>query len=67
MLLSGNVQQPENHCTTSGNERQLCEGLLTAADCLESLKNMETSKTPGTEAIPAEFQKAFNWNNIKPF
>ena len=45
---------------------KLCEGLLTAAECLESLKTMESNKTPGTDGIPAEFYKVF-WNDIKSF
>ena len=56
----------ENHCTISDEERKLCEGLLTAAECLESLKTMESNKTPGTDGIPVEFYKVF-WNDIKPF
>jgi len=49
--------QKENHCTVSDDERKLCEGLLTAARCLESLKTMESNKTPGTDGIPVEFYK----------
>ena len=37
-----------------------------ARECLESLKNMESNKTPGTDGIPVEFYKVF-WNDIKPF
>lgn len=47
--------QQENHCTISDDERKLCEDLLTAAEYLESLKTMESNKTPGTDRIPAEF------------
>ena len=39
---------------------------MTAAECLESLKTMESNKTPGTDGIPADFYKVF-WNDIKPF
>ena len=42
------------------------ESLLTARECLESLKNMESNKTPGTDGVPVEFYKVF-WNDIKPF
>ena len=49
--------QKENHCTISDEERKLCEGLLTAAEFLESLKTMESNKTPGTDGIPVEFYK----------
>ena len=46
--------QQGNQCTIS-DERNLCEGLLTARECLESLKNMESNKTPGTDGILVEF------------
>ena len=58
--------QQNNQCKINDDERQLCEGLLTAAECLESLKTMESNKTPGTDGIPAEFYKVF-WNDIKSF
>jgi len=51
--------QQENHCTISDDERKLCEGLLTAAECLGSLKTMESNKTPGADGIPVEFYKVF--------
>ena len=58
--------QQGNQCIISDDEKRLCEGLLTARECLESLKNMESNKTPGTDGIPVEFYKVF-WNDIKPF
>jgi len=58
--------QQENHCAISDDERKLCEGLLTATECLASLKSMESNKTPGTDGIPAKFYKVF-WNDVKPF
>ena len=58
--------QQNNQCKISDDERKLCEGLLTAAECLESLKTMESNKTPGTDGITAEFYKIF-WNEIKSF
>ena len=36
-----------------------CEGPLTLAEYLESLKTMKTGKSPGTDGIPAEFYKVF--------
>ena len=39
-----------------------CEGLLTE-ECLESLKSMESNKSPGSEDLPAEFYKVF-WNDV---
>ena len=58
--------QQGNQCTISDDERRVCEGLLTARECLESLKNRESKKTPGTDGIPVKFYKVF-WNDIKPF
>ena len=40
-----------------------CEGLLTEAECLESLKSMESNKSPGSDGLPAEFYKVF-WNDV---
>ena len=47
------------------NEQQQkqCEGFLTASECLESLKSMESNKSPGSDGLPAEFYKVF-WNDI---
>ena len=44
-------------------ERKQCEGFLTASECLESLKLMESNKSPGSNCLPAEFYKVF-WNDI---
>lgn len=41
------------------NQKEFCEGLLSATECLESLKTMESGKSPGTDGIPAEFYKVF--------
>ena len=62
-----NKNEPRrNQCTISDDERKLCECLLTARECLESLKNMESNKIPGTDGIPVEFYKVF-WNDINLF
>ena len=52
-------------CYLNDIEREQCEGLVTAAECLESLKTMESNKTPGIDGISADFYKVF-WNDIKP-
>ena len=44
-------------------EQKECEGFLTASECLESLKSMESNKSPGSDGLPAEFYKVF-WNDI---
>ena len=43
-------------------EQNECEGLLTEVECLESLKSTESNKSPGSEGLPAEFDKVF-WND----
>jgi len=40
-------------------EQESCEGLLTKTECLNTLKNMECNKTPGSDGLPAEFYKVF--------
>ena len=46
-------------------DQKLCKGPLTEAECFESLKSMESNKSPGTDGLPVEFYKVF-WihNNI---
>ena len=48
------------------DDKQECEGLLTAKECLEAVKLMESGKSPGTDGLPAEFYKVF-WNDISPY
>ena len=47
-------------------EQKHCKGLLTASECLESLKSMESNKSPGSDSLPAEFYKVF-WNDINQY
>ena len=44
-------------------EQKQCEDFLTASECLESLKLMESNKSPRSDGLPAEFYKVF-WNDI---
>ena len=41
------------------------EGLLTEKECLDAVKSMESSKSPGTDSLPAEFYKVF-WKDVSP-
>ena len=62
-----NIFFPEVPETKLGNnKKESCEGLLSATECLESLKTMESGKSPGTDGIPAEFYKVF-WDDLSPF
>ena len=45
------------------DDQQVCDGLLTKAECEEALKSMNVDKTPGTDGLPVEFFKAF-WDDI---
>ena len=47
-------------------EQESCEGLLTKAECLKALKDMECNKTPGSDGLPADFYKVF-WNDITDY
>ena len=48
------------------DEKEDCEGLLTKAECLQAVKNMEPDKTPGSDGLPADFYKVF-WNDISDY
>ena len=60
----GNIFFPEENTVMLDEQGQNeCEGLLTEAECLESLKSMESNKSPGSDGLPAEFYKVF-WNDV---
>ena len=44
-------------------KRSYCEGDLSPAECLNVLKGLQSSKTPGTDGLNAEFYKFF-WKDI---
>ena len=54
----GNMFFPDgNTLILNEQEQKQCEGFLTASECLESLKSMESNKSPRRDGLPAEF-----WN-----
>ena len=53
----------ENTVMLDEQEQNECVGLLTEAECLESLKSMESNKSPESDGLPAEFYKIF-WNDV---
>ena len=58
---------PENNkIKLNYNQQMSCEGLLSAEECLESLKTMKSGKAPGTDGLPAEIYKIF-WNDVSTF
>ena len=52
-----------NTLLLEAHEHKECEGLLTEAECLESLKSMGANKSLGSDGLPAEFYKVF-WKDI---
>ena len=40
--------------------------LLTKAECLQTVKNVEPDKSPGTDGLPADFYKVF-WNDLSDY
>ena len=58
---------PENHkIKLNYNQKMSCKGLLSAAECLQSLKTTESGKSPGTDGLSEEFYKMF-WNDVSSF
>ena len=48
----------------SQEQTEMCEGLVTEAECAVALKNMKNGKSPGCDGFTVEFYKVF-WNQIK--
>ena len=46
-------------------QKVACEGMVTLAECFESLKSFKPNKSPGSDGLPAEFYLAF-WTDIGP-
>ena len=44
-------------------KQDLCEGLITAEECLAALKTIQPNKSPGTDGLTAEFYLRF-WTDI---
>ena len=55
--------QQENETFLTPDDQQVCDGLLTKAECEEALKSINADKTPGTDGLPVEFYRAF-WDDI---
>ena len=49
--------------TLTEDEKHLCEGDITAEECLYAVKNLKDNKSPGLDGIPGEFYKIL-WPEI---
>ena len=58
-FLNNNLLTPLNE-----DQSKKCEGLLTEQECYQALKDMDNSKTPGSDGFSSEFYKFF-WESIK--
>ena len=51
-----------DHCrlpTLNEDVKQICEGVLTKAECFKALRTFKNGKSPGNDALTAEFYQAF--------
>ena len=46
------------------DQKQRCEGQLTANECVEALKKFNKNKSPGTDGLTAEFYQLRFWNEL---
>ena len=53
----------DNCLQLSLDQKESCEGPLTADECLTALKTMKSGKSPGSDGFPSEFYKVF-WADI---
>jgi len=53
----------QEHPSLNDIYEKKCKGLLSEKECLEALKTMEPSKSPGTDSLPAEFYKVV-WKDV---
>ena len=51
-----------DHCrlpTLNEDAKQICEGVLTKAECFKALQTFKNGKSPGNDGLTAEFYQAF--------
>ena len=51
------------HSKIHEDQRETCEGLITAEECLSALKMLAKNKTPGSDGLTAEFYLCF-WEYV---
>ena len=54
---------PEMVPKLNAEQQNICEGLITADECLSILKTFAKNKTPGSDGLTAEFYLCF-WNDV---
>ena len=53
----------ENIAPLENTDQQMCEGKVSAEECLKALNDFQNEKSPGTDGLPAEFYKFF-WKEL---
>ena len=53
----------ENITPLKDADKQMCEGKVSAEECLKALNDFQNEKSPGTDGPPAEFYKFF-WKEL---
>ena len=47
----------------SATDSDMCEGLISSAECINVIKELKNNKSPGTDGLTSEFYKIF-WFDI---
>ena len=49
----------ENICTLENTDQQMCEGKVSAEECLKALNDFQNEISPGRDGLPTEFYNFF--------
>jgi len=49
----------ENIILLENTDQQMCQGKVSAEECLKALNDFQNEKSPGTDGLPAEFYEYF--------
>ena len=49
----------ENITPLENTDQQMCEGKVSAEECLKALNDFQNEKSPGTDGLPAELYNFF--------
>ena len=53
----------ENICTLENTDQQMCEGKVSAEECLKALNDFKNEISPGRDGLPTEFYNFF-WKEL---